>query len=73
MGIGASRFLAWKQQWPIVLSPTAILLAFGFSAAIGIFFGSIPPGKPRAWIPSKPSASLLSSQFWVSALNRNCN
>ena len=45
LGIGASRFLAWKQQWPIVLSPTAVLLAFGFSAAIGIFFGFYPARK----------------------------
>ncbi|HJW13162.1 MAG TPA: ABC transporter permease [Thermoanaerobaculia bacterium] len=45
LGIGTSRFLAWKQRWPIVLSPTAILLAFGFSAAIGIFFGFYPAQK----------------------------
>ncbi|HXM75699.1 MAG TPA: ABC transporter permease [Thermoanaerobaculia bacterium] len=45
LGIAASRFLAWKQQWPIVLSPQAILLAFGFSAAIGIFFGFYPARK----------------------------
>jgi putative ABC transport system permease protein len=45
LGIGTSRFLAWKQQWPIVLSPTAIFLAFGFSAAIGIFFGFYPAQK----------------------------
>ena len=53
LGIGTSRFLAWKQKWPIVLSPTAVLLAFGFSAAIGIFFGFYPgpeglaPGSHR--------------------------
>ncbi|HYV43157.1 MAG TPA: FtsX-like permease family protein, partial [Thermoanaerobaculia bacterium] len=45
LGVATSRFLAWKQQWPIVLSPTAILLAFGFSAAIGIFFGFYPAQK----------------------------
>ena len=45
LGIGASRFLAWQQQWPIVLSPQAILLAFGFSAAIGVFFGFYPARK----------------------------
>jgi ABC-type antimicrobial peptide transport system permease subunit len=28
-----------------VLSPTAIVLAFGFSAAIGIFFGFYPAQK----------------------------
>jgi putative ABC transport system permease protein len=45
LGVTTSRFLAWKQQWPIVLAPTAILLAFGFSAAIGIFFGFYPARK----------------------------
>jgi putative ABC transport system permease protein len=45
LGIGTSRFLAWKQQWPIVLAPMAVLLAFGFSAAIGIFFGFYPAQK----------------------------
>jgi putative ABC transport system permease protein len=45
LGIGTSRFLAWKQQWPIVLAPEAILLAFGFAAAIGIFFGFYPARK----------------------------
>jgi putative ABC transport system permease protein len=45
LGIATSRFLAWKQQWPIVLAPEAILLAFGFSAAIGIFFGFYPARK----------------------------
>jgi putative ABC transport system permease protein len=45
LGIGTSRFLAWKQQWPIVLSASAVFLAFGFSAAIGIFFGFYPARK----------------------------
>ena len=45
LGVGASRILAWKAQWPIQLAPAAILLAFGFSAAIGIFFGFYPARK----------------------------
>ena len=45
LGIATSRFLAWKQQWPVVLAPAAVLLAFGFSAAIGIFFGFYPAQK----------------------------
>ena len=36
---------AWKVRWPIVLSPAAVVLAFGFSAAIGIFFGFYPARK----------------------------
>jgi len=45
LGIAASRILAWKAQWPVLLSPDAILLAFGFSAAIGVFFGFYPARK----------------------------
>jgi putative ABC transport system permease protein len=45
LGVGASRFLAWKAHWPVLLSPGAIGLAFGFSAAIGIFFGFYPARK----------------------------
>ncbi len=45
LGVGASKLLAWKAHWPIVLAPEAIVLAFGFSAAIGIFFGFYPARK----------------------------
>ncbi|HEY3202217.1 MAG TPA: ABC transporter permease [Thermoanaerobaculia bacterium] len=45
LGLGASRILAWKAQWPILLSPGAVILAFGFSAAIGVFFGFYPAQK----------------------------
>ena len=42
LGIAASRLLAREAGWPIVLSPGAIAIAFGFSAAVGIFFGFYP-------------------------------
>jgi putative ABC transport system permease protein len=45
LGVGASRFLAWKAHWSIALPPESILLAFGFSAAIGVFFGFYPARK----------------------------
>jgi putative ABC transport system permease protein len=45
LGVGVSQVLAWKARWPIVLSPGAVVLAFGFSAAIGIFFGFYPARK----------------------------
>jgi putative ABC transport system permease protein len=45
LGVGVSEFIALKAQWPILLSPKAILLAFGFSAAIGVFFGFYPAQK----------------------------
>jgi putative ABC transport system permease protein len=42
LGIAASRLLAREAGWPIVLSPGAIAIAFGFSAAVGVFFGFYP-------------------------------
>ncbi len=42
VGIAASRFVAWKQGWPIGLSPSAIAVAFGFAASVGILFGFFP-------------------------------
>jgi putative ABC transport system permease protein len=45
LGVGASRILAWKANWNIALPPESILLAFGFSAAIGVFFGFYPARK----------------------------
>jgi putative ABC transport system permease protein len=45
LGVGASRILAWKAHWNIALPPESILIAFGFSAAIGVFFGFYPARK----------------------------
>src|SRR4029077_2480076 len=43
--IVASRAIANACAWPAHVSVNAILLAFGFSAAIGIFFGLYPAAK----------------------------
>ncbi len=45
LGVGVSKFIALKAGWPILLSPGAVVLAFGFSAAIGVFFGFYPAQK----------------------------
>ena len=42
VGIAASRFVAWKEQWPIGVSPAAVAVAFGFAASVGIVFGFFP-------------------------------
>ena len=44
---GVTEFLGW----PTLMSPNATLLAFGFSAAIGIFFGWYPATKAAATEP----------------------
>ena len=45
VGIVASRVLARQAGWPVVLSPEAIAIAFGFSAAVGVSFGFYPARK----------------------------
>jgi len=47
LGLGFTLSAAVKRflEWPAVIPPDAVLLAFGFSAAIGIFFGFYPARK----------------------------
>lgn len=44
-GIVASYAIGKVAGWTIVISPLSILLAFGFAAAVGIFFGYYPARK----------------------------
>jgi len=45
IGLGGSRAISYLAEWRTLVSPEAIGLAFGFSAAIGIFFGFYPARK----------------------------
>ncbi|HEY2663324.1 MAG TPA: FtsX-like permease family protein [Candidatus Binataceae bacterium] len=45
LGIAASRTISSLAGWPTLISPAAILVAFLFSAAVGIFFGYYPARK----------------------------
>jgi putative ABC transport system permease protein len=45
LGVGVAKGFAQFAKWPIVVSPTAILLAFAVAAGIGIFFGFYPARK----------------------------
>jgi putative ABC transport system permease protein len=51
LGVGISGGLATFMKWPTAISPGAIALAFGFSAAVGIFFGFYPARKASALDP----------------------
>ncbi len=44
-GIGASKIVASQLNWPVLTPTSAIVGAFAFSAAIGIFFGFYPARK----------------------------
>jgi putative ABC transport system permease protein len=45
IGLVASVTIAALAEWSVELAPDAIALAFGFSAAVGIFFGFYPARK----------------------------
>ena len=42
LGIGASRLIGKVAGWATLVPLSAIVLAFGFSAAVGLFFGIYP-------------------------------
>ncbi|MBX3751497.1 MAG: ABC transporter permease [Opitutaceae bacterium] len=44
-GIGASKLMTHFNGWPTLVSTNAIVIAFVFSAAVGIFFGFYPARK----------------------------
>jgi putative ABC transport system permease protein len=45
LGWGVAQVAARFSQWPPVVSLTSIVLAFGFSAFVGVFFGFYPAFK----------------------------
>ena len=45
VGILGSFGIAYLAQWPALIQPRAILLAFGFAGAVGVFFGFYPARK----------------------------
>jgi putative ABC transport system permease protein len=51
LGYGLSQGLTQFLQWPTYVSPQAVLVAFGFAAGIGIFFGFYPARKASALDP----------------------
>jgi ABC-type antimicrobial peptide transport system permease subunit len=50
-GIGASEIPSSYAHWPTLISLCSIIVAFMFSAAVGIFFGFYPARKAAALDP----------------------
>jgi putative ABC transport system permease protein len=48
VGVGAAAGIARAADWPTVVSPAQVVLAWGVAAAVGIFFGFYP-----AWRASR--------------------
>jgi putative ABC transport system permease protein len=45
LGLGIQRAVARFGDWPVSIEPDAVILAFVFSAAVGVFFGFYPAHK----------------------------
>jgi putative ABC transport system permease protein len=44
-GLGASWLISAQFSWPVLVSPSSIVIAVVFSMAIGVFFGYYPARK----------------------------
>jgi len=45
LGVGSAELLAVWKEWPMMISVSSVVLAFLFSAAVGVFFGYYPAQK----------------------------
>jgi len=45
LGIGCSELVSKYNGWPVLVSSTSVIVAFVFSAAVGVFFGFYPARK----------------------------
>ncbi|MES2889708.1 MAG: ABC transporter permease [Pseudomonadota bacterium] len=51
LGSAATWGVAWWAEWPVALSGQAVLMAVGFSAAVGVFFGFYPARRASRLLP----------------------
>jgi putative ABC transport system permease protein len=51
LGVGGSVAIAIAGDWPMVIGIDSIILAFSFSAAVGVFFGFYPARKAARLVP----------------------
>jgi putative ABC transport system permease protein len=45
VGVASSNAISYLAEWRTILAPESVVVAFGFAAAIGIFFGFYPARK----------------------------
>jgi putative ABC transport system permease protein len=51
LGVGGATILSRVMGWSTLVSPTTVLIAVGFSAAVGVFFGYYPARKAAGLNP----------------------
>jgi putative ABC transport system permease protein len=50
-GVAASYVVGEVMDWPLAVTTSAVLVAFGFAVAVGVFFGFYPARKAAALNP----------------------
>ncbi len=45
LGVGGAKLITMIKEWPTLVSLQSIIVAFAFSAAVGVFFGFYPARK----------------------------
>jgi len=53
VGIAGSKIITYMAEWPTLISLWSIGLAFGFSSAVGIFFGFYPARRASKLNPAE--------------------
>jgi putative ABC transport system permease protein len=51
MGLAGAMAISQGLGWPTLVSPLSVAMSFGFSAAVGVFFGYYPAYKAAALDP----------------------
>lgn len=51
LGSAAALGIAWWAEWPVRLMPQSVVLAVGFSAGVGVFFGYYPARRASRLLP----------------------
>jgi putative ABC transport system permease protein len=51
LGSAAALGIAWWAEWPVRLMPQSVVLAVGFSAGVGFFFGYYPARRASRLLP----------------------
>ena len=51
LGLGGSWLIAHFAEWRVELRPDSVVLAVGFAAAVGVFFGFYPARKASRLLP----------------------
>ena len=45
LGVGSSQLISKLNNWPVLVSTSSVIVAFVFSAAVGMIFGFLPARK----------------------------